>query len=74
MRPTTPNLGTRPTVGEGEHLLEVHIFDYSGDLYGKTLKVRFTRFLREERKFDSVDELRAQIGLDVVAATAEFPS
>jgi riboflavin kinase/FMN adenylyltransferase len=68
------NLGTRPTVGEGERLLEVHIFDYSGDLYGKTLKVRFAKFLREERKFDSVDELRAQIGLDVAAATSEFSS
>lgn len=68
------NLGTRPTVGEGERLLEVHIFDYSGDLYGKTLKVRFDKFLREERKFDSVDELRAQIGLDVAAATSELSS
>ncbi|QTN31508.1 riboflavin biosynthesis protein RibF [Akkermansiaceae bacterium] len=62
------NLGVRPTVGGGERLLEVHLFGFSGDLYGSVLKVRFGKFLREERKFASVDELRAQIALDVAAA------
>lgn len=61
------NLGTRPTVGEGERLLEVHIFGFSGDLYGKSLRVRFVRFIRDEMKFGSLDELRAQIALDVAA-------
>jgi riboflavin kinase/FMN adenylyltransferase len=62
------NLGTRPTVGGGERLLEVHLLDFSGDLYGKVLKVRFVRFLRGERKFGSVDELKEQIRFDVSAA------
>jgi len=65
------NLGTRPTVGGGERLLEVHLLDFAGDLYGKRLRVRFSRFLREERKFGSVDELREQIRLDVAAAIAD---
>ncbi|MGJ8632344.1 MAG: bifunctional riboflavin kinase/FAD synthetase [Luteolibacter sp.] len=59
------NLGTRPTVGGEEKLLEVHLLDFSGDLYGKVLRVRFDRFVREERKFGSVEELREQIARDV---------
>ena len=62
------NLGTRPTVGGGERLLEVHLLDFSGDLYGKSLKVRFVKFLRGERTFGSLDELKAQIRLDAAAA------
>lgn len=62
------NLGTRPTLGGGERLLEVHILGFSGDLYGKTLRIRFLRFLREERKFPSIAELREQIRLDAEAA------
>ncbi len=58
------NLGTRPTVDGGERLLEVHLFDFSGDLYGKQLRVSFAKFLRPERKFSSVEELREQIGRD----------
>lgn len=65
------NLGSRPTFGAGERLLEVHVFDFSGDLYGNRIRVRFTRFLREERKFGSVDELRKQILRDVAAAKGE---
>jgi riboflavin kinase / FMN adenylyltransferase len=64
------NLGTRPTVGGGERLLEVHVFGFSGDLYGKELRVRFARFLRGERKFASVEELREQIARDVAEACA----
>ncbi len=68
------NLGTRPTLGAGERLLEVHLFGFSDDLYGKPLKVRFTGFIREEKKFGSVDELRTQIGQDVAAAKVKFDS
>jgi riboflavin kinase/FMN adenylyltransferase len=64
------NLGMRPTVDGTERLLEVHLFDFSGDLYGKELRIRFGRFIREERKFASVEELKAQIARDVVAAEA----
>jgi riboflavin kinase/FMN adenylyltransferase len=44
--------------------LEVHLFDFDGDLYGETLRVRLLDFLRPEKKFDGLDALRAQIALD----------
>lgn len=62
------NLGTRPTVDGGERLLEVHVLGFSGDLYGKELRVSFRKFLRPERKFGSVEELREQIGRDAEEA------
>lgn len=61
------NVGWRPTVeGEsiGEPRLEVHVFDFEGDLYGSDLGVEFLSRLREERKFDGLDALKAQIALD----------
>ena len=62
------NLGTRPTVdGKQQRVLEVHLIGFSGDLYGKTLEVTFEKHLRPERKFASLDELRAQIARDVQA-------
>ncbi len=62
------NLGVRPTVegGEGRRMLEIHLLDYSGDLYGTVMEVRFLEFVREERGFDSLDELKAQIAEDVL--------
>ncbi len=62
------NLGTRPTVGGQKRLLEVHVFDFSGDLYGRALDVRFTKHLRPEQKFESLEMLRAQIEQDAHAA------
>lgn len=59
------NLGVRPTVDGREWLLEVHLLDFSGDLYGRKLRLRFDHFLREERKFHSVEELKLQIAKDV---------
>ena len=59
------NLGMRPTVDGDERLLEVHVFDFHGDLYGKILRVEFQQFLRGERKFDSLEALREQISKDV---------
>lgn len=62
------NLGVRPTVSyDDKRVLEVHLFDFDGDLYGMEVEVEFVRFVREERKFGSVGELRAQIGRDVAA-------
>jgi riboflavin kinase/FMN adenylyltransferase len=52
----------------GERLLEVHVFDFEGDLYGEDLEVTFRRFLRPEQKFDSLDTLKSQIAADVAAA------
>lgn len=62
------NLGTRPTVGGVGRLLETHLLDFDGDLYGKTIDVRFVRHLRAEMKFPSLDALRQRIAVDVAAA------
>jgi riboflavin kinase / FMN adenylyltransferase len=61
------NLGRRPTFYEhADHsLLEAHLLDFDADLYGERAKVRFTHFLRSERKFDGIDSLIAQLKLDV---------
>ncbi|MDQ7082481.1 MAG: riboflavin kinase [Aquificota bacterium] len=59
------NYGYRPTFGGKRKVLEVHIPNFSGDLRGRTLKVEFLRFLREERKFGSVEDLKKQIERDV---------
>lgn len=55
------SLGTRPTVGGGEVLLEAHVFDYDGDLYGRYLDVDFVAKLRDEAHFESLDALVAQM-------------
>ncbi len=67
--PGVANIGRRPTVNEGtESRLEVHLFDYDGDLYGQEVAVALHAFLRAERKFGSFDELRAQIVTDAEQA------
>ena len=59
------NLGVRPTIAdEGARLLEVHVFDFAGDLYGASLRVHLVRRLREERRFAGLDALKAQIARD----------
>ena len=62
------NLGVRPTVGGEERLLEVHLFDFSDDLYGVTLEVEFVGYLRPEQKFGSLEDLKAQIRRDAEQA------
>ena len=62
------NLGSRPTVGKGRGSLEVHLFDFQGDLYGLRLRVAFVQFLRKQRAFDGLDALVEQISLDAAAA------
>ena len=62
------NIGGRPTLGAGEVLLEVYLFDFDQDLYGRRLRVRLVEYLREEKKFDDVDELKAQIASDSIQA------
>ena len=62
------NLGIRPSFDNVEPSIEVHLIDFDSDLYGKTLEVFFLEKLREERKFDGVDDLRRQITLDVSSA------
>ncbi len=64
------NLGRNPTFGNDERSLETHLFDFSGDLYGRRLEVAFVERVRDERKFDGVDALVAQIRRDIEAARA----
>ena len=56
------NVGIRPTFKEdAEPSIETYIFDFDGDLYGDVLRVRFLHRIRDERKFNGIDELKAQI-------------
>jgi riboflavin kinase/FMN adenylyltransferase len=64
------SLGTRPTVGGTELLLEVHVFDFSGDLYGRLIEVEFVAKLRDEIKFDTLSALTAQMNIDAAQARA----
>lgn len=67
------NVGVRPTVSDQVRpILEVHLLDYSGDLYGKKVSVKFLHKLREEQKFESVDALKQQIHQDISDAKAWF--
>ena len=62
------NIGTRPTFGEGELTVELHLLDFSGDLYDRKLKVEIFEKLREERKFANAGELVEQIEKDIARA------
>ena len=66
--PGVASLGTRPTVDGGHMLLEAHLFDFSGDLYGREIEVEFVAKLREEEHFPSLDALVAQMHRDAVEA------
>lgn len=66
------NIGVRPTVDGKEPLLEVHVFDYTGNLYGDLIKVTFKQKLREEQAFDSIDALKTQINRDIQQARHFF--
>ncbi|MGM0412981.1 MAG: bifunctional riboflavin kinase/FAD synthetase [Pseudomonadota bacterium] len=67
-RPAVANVGTRPTVDGTEPVLEVHLFDFDGDLYGRPVSVEFVEKIRDERRFDSLEALTAQIDADAAAA------
>ncbi len=62
------NIGKRPTFDKRDVLLEAHLFNYDGDLYNKHLRVKLISFLRAERKFDGLDQLKAQIKHDCKVA------
>ncbi len=62
--PAVASAGVRPTFGGQRLVLEVHIFDFDGDLYGRYLRVAFVNWIRREEKFDSVDALTAQMAED----------
>ncbi|MEH6550493.1 MAG: bifunctional riboflavin kinase/FAD synthetase [Pseudomonadales bacterium] len=67
------NVGTRPTIGDRTTaILEVHLLDYSGNLYGKTIDVVFKHRLRNEQKFDSIEVLRNTIHNDIAQCRSWF--
>ena len=61
------NIGERPTLGAG-FSVEAHLFDFEGDLYDQQLRLHLCQRLREERRFDGIDALRAQIERDMAEA------
>lgn len=73
------NLGIRPMFEPPKELLEPYFFDFSEDLYGQTVEIEFIQYLRPEAKFDSIEELTAQIARDceharqILAATPRLP-
>jgi riboflavin kinase/FMN adenylyltransferase len=62
--PAVASFGTRPTVDDGPPLLEVHLLDFDGDLYGREMEVEFVERIRDELKFDSLDALVAEMNRD----------
>ena len=68
------NLGTRPTVGGTRILLEVHLFDFNAEIYGRHIEVEFLHKLRDEVRYDAIEELVNQIRRDVKNAKGYFES
>jgi len=68
--PAVASFGTRPTVDNGPPLLEVHLLDFDGDLYGREIEVEFIARIRNELKFDSLDALKAEMERDKARARA----
>ena len=66
------NIGTRPTINGVNQLLEAHLFDFQGDLYGQWLEVELCHKIRNEMKFPSFDDLKTQIAQDVETAKNVF--
>jgi riboflavin kinase/FMN adenylyltransferase len=72
-RSAVTNIGVRPTFGGGStQTIEAHVLDHAGDLYGRPVRLFFLQRLREERAFEGVEALRAQIALDLEQARALF--
>ena len=67
-RDAVANFGRRPTFGGSDLRLEVHLFDYAGELYGRHLRVALIDFLRPEQKFSGIDALKGQIAADAAQA------
>ena len=63
--PSATNIGTRPTFGEGQRMVETHLLNYKGNLYSKEIRIEFVQKLRDEKRFASSEELKTQIEEDV---------
>lgn len=71
--PSVVNVGKRPTFGENKPITtEVHLLDYDGNLYGREVQLELMKYIRPEKKFGSVDELKAQISADCDSARQYF--
>jgi riboflavin kinase/FMN adenylyltransferase len=68
--PAITNVGIRPTIGDEKKCIETHLFDFSGDLYGKLIRVEFLKKIRDERKFENLAQLSRQIAADSKIARA----
>jgi len=68
LMPSVTNIGVRPTFDDGKHLVETYIFDYEGDLLGQKFTIDLVDKIRDEKRFDSKQELKAQIRRDVEQA------
>ncbi len=70
--PAAVNIGKRPTFyQDAEHsLVEAHLLDFDGDLYGEVARVQFVELIRSEQRFDGIEELKAQLDLDIESARA----
>ena len=66
------NLGYRPTFNQKKILLEVHLFNFSGNLYNKYLRVEFLKFIRKEKKFKNIEQLKKQIKIDLIKAKKKY--
>ena len=66
-------MGSTPTFGQGETLVEAHVLDFDGDLYGATVSVEFQRRLRGQQRFDSADALVEQMTRDVALVARDEP-
>jgi FAD synthase len=58
------SIGVRPTIGVTERTIEVNIFDFDKEIYGQHLRVYVKKYLREEKKFDTLEELKEQLAVD----------
>ncbi len=74
--PAMAYLGVKPSIGSGgQRVLEAHIFDFEGQLYDRTITIELGRFIRPERRFESLDELRKQLQTDKQCIlTQHFPT
>jgi riboflavin kinase/FMN adenylyltransferase len=67
------NIGTNPTISEGNPTtVETHVFDFSEQIYGKTINVQFLEFIRGEEKFDTIAALKSQIDADIAWVRNKF--
>jgi riboflavin kinase / FMN adenylyltransferase len=60
------NIGIRPTLDQHELIIEAHLFDFTDDIYGKTITIFFHDYIREEQKFSNLDELKVQLAKDKI--------